>query len=359
MPAGSRLTDIWSGVCTQHSGSIPMTGTIIGGSEKNKSGKLGQATTTCMTIGECGHVGQIVTGSPSCKTGGLEKAVVGSQIVGSNIGTVISGSSNHNVCMRLSSENNYEPLPYAKIVFEDEVIEFTEVDFATLTDDADTDDGLNIYPSISTIGGKRIREPTVYELIRSEQLAVPETETVEEDTTQPEETPPEEVTCMTVPTVPPSTFVLTPNFNLGNLSTHAVISHYQVMAQQGLSVSDLVCNLQALAENILEPISTQYGRTNLIITSGFRLGSSTSQHEKGQAVDIQFPKFSNTQIYNICQWIRDQLPTDQMILEYGGNRPWIHVSFNRFGNRPITAANKFGTRISVGNYVWRSLINKA
>ena len=47
--------------------------------------------------------------------------------------------------------------------------------------------------------------------------------------------------------------------------------------------------------------------------------------------------------------------TDQFILEYGGNRPWIHCSFNRTGNRTNVASNKFGTRVSPGNYIWRSI----
>jgi hypothetical protein len=47
---------------------------------------------------------------------------------------------------------------------------------------------------------------------------------------------------------------------------------------------------------------------------------------------------------------------DQLILEYGGNKPWIHVSFNRAGNRDSSVSNKFGTRISAGNYQWRDLL---
>jgi len=75
------------------------------------------------------------------------------------------------------------------------------------------------------------------------------------------------------------------------------------------------------------------------------------------AADLQYPLKTNTEVYNIAVWIRDNLPFDQLILEYGGNRPWIHVSFNRFGNRPSTASNKFGTRVSPGNYVWGVLKN--
>ena len=75
------------------------------------------------------------------------------------------------------------------------------------------------------------------------------------------------------------------------------------------------------------------------------------------ACDIQYPKYTNTQVYNIAVWIRDNVAYDQLILEYGGNRPWIHVSHNRFGNRPASHSRKFGTRVSPGNYVWGTLKN--
>ncbi len=53
-------------------------------------------------------------------------------------------------------------------------------------------------------------------------------------------------------------------------------------------------NLQALVDNILEPLRVHYGRP-IIITSGYRCeklnkavgGSSTSQHRFGQAADIR------------------------------------------------------------------------
>jgi len=126
-----------------------------------------------------------------------------------------------------------------------------------------------------------------------------------------------------------------------------------------LTISDIVCNLKGWAENVGEAIASQYGRSEMLITSGFRIGSGRSQHERGQACDIQFPNKTDTEIYNISRYIRDNIPYDQLILEYGGNRPWIHVSFNRAGNRSPGASNKFGTRISAGNYVWGTLRNMA
>ena len=94
-----------------------------------------------------------------------------------------------------------------------------------------------------------------------------------------------------------------------------------------------------------------------MITSGFRNGSGKSQHDRGQAADIQFPNMTSEQIYDVSIWIRENLPFDQLLLEYGGKNPWLHISFNRGGNRSTLASNKFGTRTSPGNYSFGQLRN--
>jgi hypothetical protein len=236
------------------------------------------------------------------------------------------------------------------VEFEDEIVKYTEVDFGNVDDEEDTDDGLNIFPPVTD------RPPTQEEIQRSQDLDVSPTNIIFEDSTAapPVITPP--TTCSAVPVPPPDNFQLSPNYTLGQLSTQTALSHYKVVAQHSLTIPDIVCNLQAVAENILEILGAQYGVNKIMITSGFRPGSSTSQHERGQAVDIQFPKFDNQQIFDVATWMRDGMSFDQLILEYGGNRPWIHCSFNRAGNRPAGAPNKFGTRMAAGNYVWGKLI---
>ena len=126
-----------------------------------------------------------------------------------------------------------------------------------------------------------------------------------------------------------------------------------------MSVVDIVCNLQGWAENVGEALAGKYGRGEMIITSGFRTGNGRSQHLRGQATDIQFPNMSNTEVYQVAEWMNNNVPYDQMILEYGGNKPWIHSSFNRSGNRSTLASNKYGTRLSPGNYQFGSLLNMA
>ena len=94
-------------------------------------------------------------------------------------------------------------------------------------------------------------------------------------------------------------------------------------------------NLVLVAEHILEPIrhyfdipfspSSWYRCLELNKTIGSK---STSQHVKGQAVDIEIPSISNLKL---AQWINHNLDFDQLILEfYKKDDPmagWVHVSY--------------------------------
>lgn len=348
----ARLTDIWVGQCCchNHPNCQAMSGPIITSSQNVYSLSLGQARLWDMTVGSCGHTGMIITASPNCTANVRGKARVADSVTGCNIGIIVTGAPTHFI--NEAGPTSEYATPYWAIQFEGQTIVFNEVDFGNVDDEEHNDDGLNVYPPVSGT-------PTAAQIAKSEALEVAPTTTVEQNTEQPvaEETPP--TACDSVPTPPPDNFQLSTNFNLGQLSTAAVVSHYPVKAQAGLTVPDIVCNLQALAQNVLEDIATQYGRARMIITSGFRYGSGSSQHERGQAADVQFPTYTNKQIYDVAVWIKGNVAFDQLILEYGGNRPWIHVSFNRAGNRPTGASNKFGTRTSAGSYVWGQLLNRA
>lgn len=355
MPASSRLTDIWTGICCCHPPApcIPMSGPVITSSPDDYSGNLGQARLTDMTIGWCGHPGNIITSAPSCFANNLGKARIGDSVVGCNIGNLVTGWPTHFVENISGGGGGTQPPTSVQttIEFQGDTITFTEVDFGNVDDDPDTDDGLNIFPAV--VG----RPPTSSEIARSAELDVSPTVEVEENTDPPTDTPAEIVACIDVPSDLPGSFQLTPNYNLGSVSTQTVLSKVQVRAQHGYTVEDIVCNLQAWCQNIGEPLSAEYGHNEKIITSGFRIGSSTSQHERGMTCDIQYLKYTNTQVYNIAIWVRDNLAYDQLLLEYGGNKPWIHISHNRFGNRSVSHPRKFGTRVSPGNYVWGTLKN--
>lgn len=122
---------------------------------------------------------------------------------------------------------------------------------------------------------------------------------------------------------------LTTNFTLGKLSSQTVFRH-TVQAQAGFSKAEIACNLKALATNILEPLMQQY--PGFRVNSGFRTFTvGKSQHEKGEACDIQWPGISYQEYLARAQWCKANLPYDQLIFEHG-NSIWIHMSFNRVRN---------------------------
>ncbi len=95
-------------------------------------------------------------------------------------------------------------------------------------------------------------------------------------------------------------------------------------------------NMKVTAEKIFEPLRKFVGGP-VKITSMFRsaalneaLGgsSSTSQHMKGQAMDLDdvYGYKSNAEMYH---WIKENLSFDQLKWEYGTdmNPNWIHVSY--------------------------------
>jgi hypothetical protein len=361
MPAASRLTDLWVGICCCHVDPpcIPMSGFIITGSSDAYTNSLRQARVTDLTIGFCGDTGHIITGSPNDYTNNLYRARIGDIVVGCNIGVVVTGSPNKYINggggslldKTFGLKEKIKPMAVT-ISQEGIVVKHTEVDFGNVDDEETNDDGLNIFPALP-VGAT----PTPEQINISQQLDVSPTEVLAEDATANVTaiTPP--TSCLSVPDPPPDNFQLTDNFNLGEVSSRTAVSKWTVISQHGLSVSDIVCNLQAWCENIGEEVGDHIGgRQKIMITSGFRVGASTSQHERGQATDMQFPSLTNHEIYELAIWIRDNLPYDQLILEYGGNRPWIHSSFNRAGNRSPAAFNKFGTRDYPGHYVWGNLL---
>lgn len=119
------------------------------------------------------------------------------------------------------------------------------------------------------------------------------------------------------------------NFRLRDLSISCVFAH-KIKAQRGLSEEEIVCNLQNVAINILEPLKRQF--PNMKVNSGFRgtpsIPGGVSQHEKGEAVDIQFTGFGPDDYLEASKWVKANLPFDQFIFEHG-NSIWFHISCKR------------------------------
>jgi hypothetical protein len=108
-----------------------------------------------------------------------------------------------------------------------------------------------------------------------------------------------------------------------------------------------IANLKLLAENIFEPIRANF-RCPILISSGYRSkelnklikgSSKTSQHNLGQAIDIDMDGTSygvtNEDIFN---FIKDKLPFDQVINEF--DYSWVHVSYSEKHRKEILKAYK-------------------
>jgi hypothetical protein len=151
----------------------------------------------------------------------------------------------------------------------------------------------------------------------------------------------------------PDSYKLSKNFTLGGFTkAPGTVFTHQVAAQAGLSLADIVANLKLLAQNCAEPV--RKFRPDFVITNSFRSASSssaTSQHPKGQAMDFQFAQSTKAEYFEIAQWMKNNIPFDQLILEYkttGSRQPWIHVSFNGKGNRNQVLTFMNNKRYSVG-----------
>jgi hypothetical protein len=103
-------------------------------------------------------------------------------------------------------------------------------------------------------------------------------------------------------------------------------------------------NMQYIATTIFDKLRKamhdKYGKP-LAITSFFRSaevnkavgGSTTSQHCRGEAIDIDADVFGGATNKEVFDWIRKNCTFDQIISEFGTpEKPdWIHVSLKRSG----------------------------
>lgn len=103
-----------------------------------------------------------------------------------------------------------------------------------------------------------------------------------------------------------------------------------------------LASAKLLCEKVFEPIREHFGGP-IHISSGYRSaalnlavkGSSSSQHCKGEAMDIDADRYGKVTNKEIFDYIREHLEWDQMIWEFGNDSQpdWVHVSFKATGNR--------------------------
>lgn len=141
----------------------------------------------------------------------------------------------------------------------------------------------------------------------------------------------------------PDSLKLSKHFTLGQLTGKAPCGD-TLREQRGLSKAEIVCNLKLLAISSLDKIKDKY--PSALVTNAYRYPTGgkagKSQHEIGQAADIQFPGVSKAGYYEIALWIRDNVPHDQLLLEYktfGTGMPWIHISYKKEQRPPGPTKN--------------------
>ena len=120
--------------------------------------------------------------------------------------------------------------------------------------------------------------------------------------------------------------------------TYAEAIHSQTAKRKGIDNTPTAKQVEVMkltAEKIFEPLRKFVGGP-IKVNSFFRSaelnkaigGSKTSQHCKGQAIDIDdvFGYKTNAEMYN---WVKDNLNFDQMIWEFGTdmNPNWVHISY--------------------------------
>jgi len=122
------------------------------------------------------------------------------------------------------------------------------------------------------------------------------------------------------------------------------VTHSNTAKRLGISnepTKEHMDKLEMLIRSIIQPLRDSIGPIR--ISSGYRNpslnsaigGSSSSQHCKGEALDIQFWEMGQMNNKVIYDWILNSgIEFDQMINEF--DYSWIHISLKEEGNRRQT-----------------------
>lgn len=129
-------------------------------------------------------------------------------------------------------------------------------------------------------------------------------------------------------------------FMVGKYLTLAQIIKSQTATRKGIDNNPSetqLASIKLLIENVFDKVKEKF--PNCFTSSFFRCyllniaigGATGSQHEKGEAVDIDSEK-DNKEIF---EFIKTNLDFDQLIWEFGDNNSpsWVHVSYKKTGNR--------------------------
>ena len=133
---------------------------------------------------------------------------------------------------------------------------------------------------------------------------------------------------------------LTKNLSLSEVLVSQTAKRLHISNQP---TEDHLNSLKEIATNIFQPLREGLG-VPIYVSSGYRSkelnsaikgSSKTSQHLKGQALDLDADVYGRVTNAEIFYYIKENLDFDQMIWEGGTekNPNWVHVSFNVGKNR--------------------------
>ena len=107
-------------------------------------------------------------------------------------------------------------------------------------------------------------------------------------------------------------------------------------------------SMKAVAQNVFEQVRAGLGGHPIKNTSFYRSplvnkkvgGSITSQHVKGEAMDLQAIHGTNKEIFD---YIRKHLIYDQLIWEFGNDiePDWVHVSYAKKNRKQCLRSKRF------------------
>jgi hypothetical protein len=143
-----------------------------------------------------------------------------------------------------------------------------------------------------------------------------------------------------------------------NLSAHVTLAEFEnspTATTHGINNKMSLTQIESaklLCENVFEPLRIHLN-TPIKISSGFRCvqlnkmigGSKTSQHTKGEAMDIKIDAKG-------FHFIKDKLDFDQMIWEFGNdeNPQWVHVSYSSRNRKQVLKATKQNGKTKYSSY---------
>ncbi len=127
---------------------------------------------------------------------------------------------------------------------------------------------------------------------------------------------------------------------MGKYFTIEELSRSQVAGSRGIDntpTAGINDNIDLMIDKLLDPVRERWGAP-ITVNSGYRSlelnkavgGVATSQHTKGQAVDITVgSRAKNMELFNLI--LANGLEFDQLIDE--SNYTWLHLSYKAEGNR--------------------------